>query len=156
MTHWPLPISLSFSRARPLHLFGRSLGICPVISDVNHPEVAIGGRSSARANPRAGPREISAEGTELREPAGRGGCGAGCLLRTYPRNSSTERSDPARSAARVSAACTGERRRSSRPATRVGTAKAARALGRANQARARGTASSRARRVPGSPLGLSP
>lgn len=84
VTHWPLPISLSFSRARPLHLFGRCLGICPVISDVKNPEVPIGGWSLARANPRAGPREISAEGPELPETAGRGDCGAGCLLRTYP------------------------------------------------------------------------
>ncbi|KAK7802476.1 hypothetical protein U0070_011346, partial [Myodes glareolus] len=84
MTHWPLPISLSFSRARPLHLHGGCLGICPVISDVKQAEVPIGGRSSARANPRAGPREISVEGTRRREIAGRGGCGACCLLLATP------------------------------------------------------------------------
>lgn len=86
MTHRPLPISLSFSRARPLHLHGGCLGICPVISDVKQAEVPIGGRSSARANPRAGPREISVEGTRRREIAGRGGCGACCLLLATPRS----------------------------------------------------------------------
>lgn len=72
VTRPPLPISLSFSRAQPLHLPGGGLGLCPVISDVTRADAPIGRRSSAAANCRTLRAEISAKGARRGETAGRG------------------------------------------------------------------------------------